>query len=85
MSIDFREMVLVPAKENIGEGLMHGIPVSEGIAIGKVWILESPWDEVIPFSLKRGKLKREIHRYQEAVEESAQQLIECRDRVQREI
>ena len=75
----------LPSKENVVEGLMHGIPVSEGIAIGRVWILESPWDEVIAFPLKRGKLKREVNRYREAVEESAQQLIECRDLVQKDI
>jgi len=72
-------------KEYVVEGLLKGIPVSEGIAIGKVWVLESPWDEVGEFPLRKGKIKKEIERYYQALEEVAQQLIECRDRVQREI
>ena len=72
-------------EKNVVEGLMRGIPVSEGIAIGKVRILESPWDEVAELSLKKGKVEKEINRYQEAFKEVAQQLVECRDRVQREI
>lgn len=72
-------------ENNVVEGLMRGIPVSEGIAIGKVWILESPWDEVGELSLKNSKAEGEVKRYQEAFREVAQQLVECRDRVQREI
>jgi phosphotransferase system enzyme I (PtsI) len=72
-------------EKNIVEGLMRGIPVSEGIAIGKVWILESPWDEVVQISLKKGKIEKEVKRYQMAFKDVAQQLVECRDRVKREI
>jgi len=72
-------------EKNVVEGLMRGIPVSEGIAIGKVRILESPWDEVAELSLKKGKVEKEVKRYQEAFKEVSQQLVECRDRVQREI
>ena len=71
--------------ENIAEGVLRGIPVSEGIAIGKVWILESPWDEVTAFPLKENKIGREIRRYKRAIKDAAQQLVECRNHVQREI
>ena len=67
------------------QGMLKGIPVSEGIAIGKAWVLESPWDEVVEYPLRRGRVRREVHRYQEAVEAVTQQLMECRDRVNQEI
>jgi phosphotransferase system enzyme I (PtsI) len=71
--------------ESIAKGLLKGIPVSEGIAIGKVWILESPWDEVVERSVDEEKLDTEIQRYKSAFTEVAQQLAEFRDRVQKEI
>ena len=67
------------------EGLLKGIPVSEGIAIGKVWVLDSLWDEVVGFSLKKNEIEEEVKRYERALKEAAQQLIECRDRVHHEI
>lgn len=75
----------MPEKEKVTEGLLKGIPVSEGIAIGKVLRLESPWDEVVAFSLKKNKVEQEIRRYRKALKEVAQQLFDCRDRVEREI
>ena len=72
-------------KDNIVKGLLKGIPVSEGIAIGRAWILESLWDEVSGYSLEKGMVKKENKRYKRAVNEVEQQLVECRDRVKREI
>ena len=67
------------------DGMLRGIPVSEGIAIGRVWILESLWDEVTEIPMSKTKVKKEVKRYQQAVKGVAQQLIECRDRVKSEI
>ncbi|MBN2029994.1 phosphoenolpyruvate--protein phosphotransferase [bacterium] len=72
-------------KDNITRGLLKGIPVSEGIAIGCAWILESLWDEVSGYSLDKDAVKKENKRYKRAVEAVEQQLVECRDRVKREI
>ena len=72
-------------KDNITKGLLKGIPVSEGIAIGRAWILESPWDEVVAYSLKRNQVKKEVKRYLSVLKEVEQQLKECRNRVRREI
>jgi len=66
-------------------GLLKGIPVSEGIAIGKVRIMESPWDEVVERRIKKSEVKHEMERYEHALILAAQQLAECRDRVQQEI
>jgi len=71
--------------KDVVKGLLKGIPVSEGIAIGKAWILESPWDEVVPITLSEDKIDHELHRYQTAMNEAKIQLGECRDRVQQEI
>ncbi len=67
------------------DGLIKGIGVSEGIAIGRAWILQSPWDEVILLSLSGGDAKKELKRYKDAVSEVENQLIDCRDRVKVEI
>ncbi len=77
----------VPAgvKENIIEGLYKGVPVSEGIAIAKAWVLESLWDEVFIHKIAENQIKIEIKRYSDAVREAEQQLVECRDRVKMEI
>ena len=72
-------------KDNVVAGLLKGISVSEGIAIGKVWILESPWDEVEEIQIVKNKINHEIERYQIAFREVVQQLVDCRDRVEREI
>ena len=71
--------------ESFMQGMLKGIPVSEGIAIGKAWVLESPWDEVIEYPLRRGRVRREVRRYEEALAAVVQQLVECRDRVHQEI
>jgi phosphotransferase system enzyme I (PtsI) len=64
---------------------MRGIPVSEGIAIGKAWVLKSPWDEVLDLNLDTSKLQDEIQRYQKAIQEVLVQLHECSDRIGREL
>ncbi len=75
----------MPRKKILSKALLKGIPVSEGVAIGKAWILESPWDEVAAISLKKEKTEREVRRYERAIKEVAKQLVRCRNRVKREI
>ncbi len=72
-------------KESIIHGLLKGLPVSEGIAIGKVLIMESPWDEVVPYDIEDDKVKKELNRYSKAIDEVILQLAECRDLVYNEI
>lgn len=67
------------------KGLFQGIPVSEGIAIGKVWLLKSTWDEVQEFSISRSGVDREIERFRGACGEVRKQLGECQNRVKSEI
>lgn len=67
------------------DGLLKGIGVSEGISIGRAWILESPWDEVVLLSLTGGDTRKELKRYKNAVAEVETQLDDCRNRVKVEI
>lgn len=64
---------------------VQGIPVSEGIAIGNVVILESPWDEVIEISIKKGSIENEFNRYKYALKNVVRQLVEYKERVKKEI
>ena len=75
----------MPEKKNVVEGMMKGIPVSEGIAMGRVWVLESPWDEVVIHSIPDDDIDAEIHRYKQALKAAAYQLLDCRDRVFQDI
>jgi phosphotransferase system enzyme I (PtsI) len=75
----------LPERKDVAKGLLKGIPVSEGIAIGEVWILETPWDEVVSYSLDKDNINTEKKRYQRAIKEVAQQLVDCKNRVSKEI
>ncbi len=72
-------------QKTLSERLLKGIPVSEGIAIGRIWILESPWDEVIPLSLESNSIDQETKRYENAINEVEKQLNDCYHRVHKEI
>jgi len=65
--------------------LLKGIPASEGIALGRAWILKSPWDGVVSSAVKASKVSDEINRYTNSVKEVRAQLEECRERVENEI
>lgn len=73
----------MPENANVADALFRGIAVSEGIAIGKAVLIESPWDEVVQFYVT--DLDQEILRYKKALREAEEQLIECRNRVRTEI
>ncbi len=47
--------------------------------------MDSPWDEVEEISISNDKIDHEIHRYELAFQDVAQQLVDCRDRVEKEI
>lgn len=65
--------------------IAQGIPVSEGIALGKVVILESPWDEIIEISIKKNNIENELKRYKNALKDVVRQLVEYEKRVKTEI
>lgn len=67
------------------QGLLRGIPVSEGIAIGKAWVLKSPWEEVSETVLTVPRSAEELGRYRRALEDVSIQLRECSERVGREL
>lgn len=67
--------------ESMFKGLLKGIPASEGIAIGKIWTLKSPWDEVSEIPLDANKVCQEIQRYQLVLQKVEQQLNECKARI----
>jgi phosphotransferase system enzyme I (PtsI) len=75
----------VATENNWVDGLFRGIPVSEGIGIGKVWILESPWDEIPSYILEENQIEDELERYDQAIHEVNEQLEDCQLRVLREI
>jgi phosphotransferase system enzyme I (PtsI) len=75
----------VATENNWVDGLFRGIPVSEGIGIGKAWILESPWDEIPSYILEENQIEDELERYDQAIHEVNEQLEDCQLRVLREI
>ena len=75
----------VPGKESLFKGLTRGIPVSEGIAIGKAWVMKNAWEDVSELDLSEKMLREEVLRYQKAVRAVSIQLQECQIRVGREL
>ncbi|HDQ46077.1 MAG TPA: phosphoenolpyruvate--protein phosphotransferase [bacterium] len=75
----------MPDTQKVVAGMLKGIPASEGIAIGRAWILSSPWDEIRELTLEKGQIDEEIHRYRNAVNQVGLQLNACRRRVAKEI
>ncbi len=59
--------------------------MSEGIAIGKAWVLKSPWEEVSETVLTVPRSAEELSRYRKALEDVSVQLRECSERVRREL
>jgi len=78
-------LALHSGSESVFKGLLKGIPVSEGIAIGKIWTLKSPWDEVSEIPLDAKKVCHEIQRYQSALQKVEQQLNECKARIYKDL
>ena len=60
---------------------LHGIGVSKGIAIGKVYVIDHDVVEVSEFSLSKQSLEDEVSRFKEALEIARQQLSRIRDNV----
>ena len=73
------------AEKNWVNGLFRGLPVSEGIGIGRAWIYQSPWDDIPSVDLTDDKIEHEIQRYQQALLDVERQLVDCRDHVMQEI
>ncbi len=64
------------------EKILKGIPASEGIAIGKVFILEKESDLVIPIrKILKEQVKKEIERYKEGLEITKKQLSATKERI----
>ena len=72
-------------KVSVSENMYKGLPVSEGIALGKADIYISELAEIIPYRLKSGEAEQEIVRYREALNEVKQQLDESEQRIRRDI
>jgi phosphotransferase system enzyme I (PtsI) len=75
----------VPGKESLFKGLTRGSPVSEGIAIGKAWVLKNAWEDVAELDLNEKQLREEVPRYQKAIRAVSIQLQEIQTRVGREL
>jgi len=58
---------------------LHGIGVSKGIAIGKVYILEHEQIEIIEYCVPKQHLDLEIKRFQQALDLARKQLQKIRD------
>lgn len=71
--------------QNWVDGLLRGLPVSEGVGIGQAWLFHSPWDEIPVFDLNENKISHEIERYHLALHSVEKQLEDCQHRVQQEI
>lgn len=72
-------------KTSVSENMYKGLPVAEGIALGKVDIYISELAEIIPYRLKPGEAEKELVRYREALDEVKRQLEESESRIRRDI
>lgn len=72
-------------EQNWVEGLLRGVPVSEGVGIGQAWLFQSPWDEIPSLDVPSDKVQHEIEKYNKALQDVENQLKDCRDRVLSEI
>lgn len=61
--------------------IVSGIGVSRGIAIGKAHCLNRAMPEVFERRLEKNEIKREIKRFQNAVDEAGIQLLDIRDTI----
>lgn len=73
------------AEKNWVEGMLRGLPVSEGVGIGSAWLYQSPWDEIPSIDLNKEKIEQEIDRYHRALKSVEKQLRDCQNRVLQEI
>jgi phosphoenolpyruvate-protein phosphotransferase (PTS system enzyme I) len=76
---------IAPAKDAVRDSFLRGIPVSEGIAIGTVWVLKSPWDEVVQTPVEASRIADEQERYRKTLAQVAVQLNECSERIRHEV
>lgn len=64
------------------ERILKGIPASEGIAIGKVFLLERESDLLIPaFKISKEHVKKEIIKYKEGLARTKKQLEDTKERI----
>lgn len=65
--------------------IFKGVPVSPGIAIGKVFVLEKEIQNVYRRSILANKVKSEIARFRKAVANTRKDIIEVEKRIQKEL
>lgn len=65
--------------------IFRGVPVSPGIAIGKVFVLEKEIQNVYRRSLLSNEVKSEIARFRKAVANTRKDIIEVEKRIQKEL
>ncbi len=62
-------------KETSNQRILKGIPASEGVVIGKAFVLEREADLFIPLKkIKKEEIKKEVHKYKIALETTKREL-----------
>jgi phosphotransferase system enzyme I (PtsI) len=60
---------------------LHGTGVSDGIAIGKAFLIEQELPEIPEYAVPRNQVESEIRRFRQAVEQAHRQLEQIRDHI----
>lgn len=63
------------------ERFIKGFPISNGITMGKAFVLKEEEPDVKPQKIPKGLIKKEIARYKEAINKTRQELITTRQRI----
>lgn len=72
-------------KDSKKEMVYKGIPVSPGIAIGKVYLYDSKEDAVSKYKIKEDQIPSEIARFEEALIKTRHELIGIQDKIAKQM
>src|SRR5215831_20253840 len=64
-----------------GEKVLRGIPVSEGVCRGKILVLGRPHSSVTRRELANGNVPEEINRFEKAIVQTRQQILDVQRKV----
>src|SRR5690242_1379556 len=61
--------------------VLRGIPASPGIGIGKAFLLKEESFSYVSRSLARDEVKKEIHRFRQAITKTRAEILQTREKV----
>ncbi|EKD27552.1 MAG: hypothetical protein ACD_79C00675G0001 [uncultured bacterium] len=69
------------SKKNVSEVTYAGIPVSEGVIIGKIFKINSGPKPIVKYAIETGKVQEEVTRFENAILETRRQIIEIQEKI----